>query len=198
MLILRALHFTRNPRGHLVFRQYIKNKRHKYGVKSYMFTEPWGFIHRVIVYSGQGHDISNTMSHTEYVVFKLMNGLFYKGRSLFMDNYYNSVHLSELLLEKKTFVTGTLRSNRKNNPKDVIDKKLKKGESIYRYTKEGICVLKWKDKRDVLMISSEYSHSMCDVSSRTKVKQKSIILKIYNENMTEIDRQDQMASLISL
>jgi len=79
MLILRALHFTRNPkegeptphnrlykiqsvlnyfnskmeevyepsknlsidesmilwRGRLVFRQYIKNKRHKYGVKSY-------------------------------------------------------------------------------------------------------------------------------------------------------------------
>ncbi|XP_025190988.1 piggyBac transposable element-derived protein 4-like [Melanaphis sacchari] len=238
MLILRALHFTRNPkegepiphnrlykiqsvlnyfnskmeevyeppknlsidesmilwRGRLVFRQYIKNKRHKYGVKSYMLTEPWGFIHRVMVYSGQGHDISNTMSHTEYVVFKLMNGLFYEGRSLFMDNYYNSVHLSKLLLEKKTFVTGTLRSNRKNNPKDVIDKKLKKGESIYRYTKEGICVLKWKDKRDVLMISSEFSHSMCEVSSRTEVRQKPIIVKKYNENMSGIDRQDQMAS----
>jgi len=94
-----------------------------------------------------------------------------------MDNYYNGVHLSEMLLEKKTFVTGTLRSNRKNNPKDVIDKKLKKGESIYRYTKEGICVLKRKDKRDVLMISSEFSHSMCEVSSRTEVKQKPIIVK---------------------
>jgi hypothetical protein len=69
------------------------------------------------------------MSHTEYVVFKLMNELFYKGRSLFMDNYYNSAHLTEMLLEKKTFVTGTLRSKRKNNPEDVIDKKLKKGES---------------------------------------------------------------------
>jgi len=61
-------------RGRLVFRQYIKNKRHKYGVKSYMLTEPWGFIHRIMVYSGQGHDISNTMSHSEYVVFKLEFG----------------------------------------------------------------------------------------------------------------------------
>lgn len=30
-------------RGRLVFRQYIKNKQHKYGVKSYLLTEPWGF-----------------------------------------------------------------------------------------------------------------------------------------------------------
>jgi len=59
-------------------------------------------------------------------------------------------------LSKKTYVTGTLRSNRKNNPKDVIEKKLKKGESICRYTNDGICVAKWRDKRDVLMISSEF------------------------------------------
>lgn len=81
-----------------------------------------------MVYSGQGHDVSNNLSHTEFIVHNLMNGLFYKVRSLFMDNYYNSVNLSkQLLLEKKTYVTGTLRSNRKYNPKEVIDKKLKKG-----------------------------------------------------------------------
>lgn len=66
-----------------------------------MLAEPWGFIHRVMVYSGQGYDVSNNLSHTEFVVHNLMNGLFYKGRSLFMDNYYNSVHLSKQLLEKK-------------------------------------------------------------------------------------------------
>jgi hypothetical protein len=44
------------------------------------------------------------------------------------------------------------------------------------------------------MISSEFSHSMCKVSSRTEVKQKPIIVKKYNENMSGVDRQDQMAS----
>lgn len=44
-----------------------------------MLTEPWGFIHRVMVYSGQGHDIPNTMSHTEYVVFKLRMDYFMKA-----------------------------------------------------------------------------------------------------------------------
>lgn len=67
-----------------------------------MLTEPWGLIYRIMVYSGQGHDISNNLSHTEFVVHYLMSGLFYKGWSLFMDNYNNSVNLSkQLLLEKK-------------------------------------------------------------------------------------------------
>lgn len=28
-------------RGRLLFRQYIKNKRHKYGIKLYVLAEPW-------------------------------------------------------------------------------------------------------------------------------------------------------------
>lgn len=133
-----------------------------------MLTEPWGLIHRIMVYSGQGQDVSEDSTHTEFVVEKLMDGLLYKGRSLFMDNFYNSVQLSRKLLSKKTYVTGTLRSNRKNNPKDVIEKKLKKGESICRYTNDGICIAKWKDKRDVLMISSEFPHEMNEITTKKK------------------------------
>ncbi|VVC28111.1 PiggyBac transposable element-derived protein [Cinara cedri] len=169
-LLLRALHFSRNPtegesvprnrlhkiqpiinyfnsrmnevfeptknlsldesmvlwRGRLIFRQYIKNKKHKFDVKMYMLTESWGFIHRIMVYSGQGHDVSESMTHTEFVVDNLMNGLYHKGRSLYMDNFYNSVKLSRKLLQKRTYITGTLRSNRKNNPIEVTNKKLKK------------------------------------------------------------------------
>lgn len=44
-------------RGRLVFRQYIKNKRHKYGVKLYMLTEPTGLVLKVLIYSGQGTDV---------------------------------------------------------------------------------------------------------------------------------------------
>lgn len=63
----------------------------------YMLTEPWGLIHRVLIYAGQGYDVSNSMCHTEYLVEKLMNSLLYKGRSLYMDNFYNSVYKLLLL-----------------------------------------------------------------------------------------------------
>jgi len=129
-------------RGRLVFRQYIKNKRHKYGIKLYMLTESGGLVHRIMIYSGQGNDTSDDFTHTEYVVVKLMEGLTGCGRSLYMDNYYNSVKLAHILLTKGTYCTGTLRTNRKGNPKEITLKKLKVGESVGKYTKEGVCVMK--------------------------------------------------------
>jgi len=50
-----------------------------------------------------------------------MNNYLNKGFSLYMDNYYNSVTLSNTLLDLKTHTTGTLRKNRKGNPKVVTD-----------------------------------------------------------------------------
>jgi len=180
-------------RGRLIFRQYIKNKKHKFGVKMYMLTESWGLIHKIMIYSGQGNDISESMTHTEFVVDNLMSGLYHKGRSLYMDNFYNSVQLSRKLLQKKTYVTGTLRSNRKHNPREVIAQKLKKGESICRYTEDNICVMKWKDKRDVLTISSEFPHSMIEIEKNRSIIKPISVIK-YNEHMSGIDRQDQMTS----
>ncbi|KAL4132042.1 hypothetical protein QTP88_009263 [Uroleucon formosanum] len=89
-------------RGRLLFRQYIKNKRHKYGVKLYMLTEPIGLVQKILIYTGQGTNVSSDMTHTECVVEQLMEDHLYKGHSLFMDNYYNSVNLAHKLLEKKT------------------------------------------------------------------------------------------------
>lgn len=126
-----------------------------------MPAESWGFIHKIMIYSG--YDVSESMTRTEFVVENLMNGLYhtkvvYNAR----DNFYNSVKMARKLLKKKNYVTGTLRSNRKHNSKDVIAQTQKR-ESICRYTENKICVVKWKDKRDVLTISSEFSHSVIDI-----------------------------------
>lgn len=78
-----------------------------------------------------------------------------KGHSLYMDNYYNSVTLSNVLLNKQTHVTGTLRNNRKGNPKEVVNKKLKKREHVWK-RKGLVYVSKWKDKRDVVCITTNH------------------------------------------
>lgn len=53
-----------------------------------------------------------------------------KGNHLYMDNYYNSANLSNLILKYKTHTTGTLRNNRRGNPKYVVQKKLERGDHI--------------------------------------------------------------------
>lgn len=49
---------------------------------------------------------------------RLMKPYLLKGHYSFMDNYYNSVTLSQILLDLNTHSTGTLRTHRKDSPKD--------------------------------------------------------------------------------
>ncbi|XP_017757887.1 PREDICTED: uncharacterized protein LOC108549141 [Eufriesea mexicana] len=115
-------------RGRLVFRQYIKNKRHKYGIKLYELCEPDGIILRVKIYAGKYDDLSGR-NHTSNVILALMDDFLNRGHELYMDNYYNSVGLAKDLTSKSTYVCGALRFDRKGNPKDLVKKKLNRGDS---------------------------------------------------------------------
>ncbi|KAF6216776.1 hypothetical protein GE061_001126 [Apolygus lucorum] len=132
-------------------------KSHKYGFKLYMLVEDDGLAHRFLVYAGAADQHVGGMDHTKKVVLKLMDGFLGEGRSLFMDNYYNSVQLSSELLKQKTHTTGTIRASRKGTPTDVVKAKLKKGETIQRWSPEGINVAKRRDKREVMTITTEFS-----------------------------------------
>lgn len=145
-------------RGRLSFRQYIKGKRHKYGIKLYILTEPNGFMLKFAVYAGS-LDMLAGEGHAAKVVMHLMREKMERGHSLFMDNFYNSVDLAIDLLEKKTYTTGTLRADRKRNPKTVTQAKIKKGETVAKYHK-GVMCGKWRDKRTVVYLSTQYDNEM--------------------------------------
>uniref|UniRef100_A0A0N5BH23 DDE_Tnp_1_7 domain-containing protein n=1 Tax=Strongyloides papillosus TaxID=174720 RepID=A0A0N5BH23_STREA len=107
-------------KGKLLFRQFIKNKKHKFGVKFYILTEPNGLILKHRIYDGTKIEFDGSSSATESIVLDLMKNYLSKGHSLYMDNFYNSIKLSERLLKFATYSTGTLRSNRKLNPREVV------------------------------------------------------------------------------
>ena len=181
-------------RGRLFFRQYIKNKKHKYGVKLYILSEPNGLVLKVRIYTGDEKDMKGELGHSANVVISLVKKYFKNGHSLFMDSYYNSISLCKELLLRKNYVTGTLRQNRKGNPPEVTSKKLKKGEITLKYS-NGIGVGKWRDKKEVLFISTEFDGELAGGQNRRgEEKQKPNAIIQYNKNMSGIDRQDQMLS----
>ncbi|KAG8228910.1 hypothetical protein J437_LFUL011158, partial [Ladona fulva] len=98
--------------------------------------------------------------------------------------------------KKCCFCTGTLMSNRKGNPSDVSRKKLKKGECFCQgETSSPINILKWKDKREVLLISTEYGSKLIEVASRRgSLVKKPEAVHHYNKNMGGVDKMDQMLS----
>ena len=57
---------------------------------------------------------------------------------------------------------------------------------------------KWKDKRDVLCLTTAYHPSMIDIANRRQQeKRKPIEIVNYNQNMSGVDRADQMMSYYS-
>ena len=61
-------------RGRLIFRQYIKNKRHKYGVKFYELCESDGIVLRVSIYSGVPYQDIHGLRQIGAIVMKLNGG----------------------------------------------------------------------------------------------------------------------------
>lgn len=184
-------------RGRLCFRQYIKGKKAKYGIKFYELCSPDGYVLNIEMYKGKQFSSGALTSKIDSLVLRLMTPYLNKGHHLIMDNYYNSVNLSNLLLNHKTHTTGTLRSNRRGNPKYVVQKKLKRGDHIWK-RQNKVYVSKWKDKRDVLCITTNYQPKM--IVSKNKYgqeKPKPIEIAKYNEFMSGVDRADQMISYYS-
>ncbi|KFM83242.1 PiggyBac transposable element-derived protein 4, partial [Stegodyphus mimosarum] len=121
-------------RGRLVFRQYIPNKRHKYGIKLYMVTTSHGMILKFMVYTGMLDD-SGGKGHSQKVVMNLLDGMLDVGHSVFMDNYYNSYELAKCLADRKTHCTGTIKKIRKTFPKESqVEYAFKEGETVQSLT----------------------------------------------------------------
>lgn len=180
-------------KGRLLFKQYLPNKRHKYGIKIFMLTESDGTILDMIVYTGQS-DVIGGKDHAQKVVKHLMRNYLDNGHSLYMDNFYNSYPLAKMLLDRNTFCTGTLRKNRKGAPLDVVNAKLKAGEIKSKYL-NNIMIGKWRDKRDVIFISTEFKNQLVQVKNRRGVeREKPVPIIQYNKFMGGIDLRDQLMS----
>ncbi|XP_008482636.3 piggyBac transposable element-derived protein 4, partial [Diaphorina citri] len=143
-------------RGRLIMRQYIPNKAHRYGVKLYKLCSLDGYTWSFKIYTGKSSSTEESRGQATNICLKLSDGLLDQGRTLYVDNYYTSYPLAKAMLAKKTHVVGTVRSNRKEMPPEVMHAKLKRGEMIAREEQNGIVILNWKDTRNVRMMSTKH------------------------------------------
>lgn len=72
-----------------------------------------GLVLTVETYGGQGFNDKHSLGQTAAIVLKLINLFLNKGQHVFTDNYHNLVALTEFLLKKSTYVTGTLKKDPK-------------------------------------------------------------------------------------
>ncbi|XP_015437848.1 PREDICTED: piggyBac transposable element-derived protein 4-like [Dufourea novaeangliae] len=180
-------------KGRLMYKQFNPSKRARFGIKIYKLCKAsTGFCSKFKIYTGQDKiDLIDISS--EGVVTELAESVLNKGYTLYIDNWYSSPALFLKLHKQKTNVIGTVRNNRKNMPKDLSTSKLKPGEHLCR-TCNGILAVRWKDKRDVYVLTKKHASvemtEATDKRDRTKFKPNCVI--DYNKGMGAIDLNDQM------
>jgi hypothetical protein len=72
---------------------------------------PGGYTYALEIYTGI-NVISTSKGHSYNIYMRLMDGLLLEGRTLYTDNFNSSVPLAEELLDKTTFIFGTVITNR--------------------------------------------------------------------------------------
>jgi len=185
-------------KGRSKYKMYNPNKPEKYHLKSFgLCDSETGYAYNLLLYFGAdtSYEDFGDVGQSEKVFHALLGPLG-SGHHVFADRYYTTHKLITYLIEKNTYYTGTLMSNRKNFPDEIKTMKLKHMETKCYRSSDGILLCLWKDKKarkPVIAVSYAVKGNSV-TNKRGKVTVKPTIIEDYNQSMNGCDRMDQMLS----
>ena len=198
-------------------RQYIQTKPDKWGYKLFCRASIDGFIHDILMYQGES---TFSTHHTQLspqesllqvsmkTVITLAKTLKNKAQSaIYADNYFTSFRLVKYLRDVfGVRYVGTARVNRVGQaPLKTIKDMSKKGTARGEYdycSMDGILALRWKDNKNVTVLSSDVGvEPMAKVKRYDRSAKKKVdvpcprVIKEYNGKMGGIDKSDMLTHL---
>ena len=185
-------------KGRLSFRQYLPSKPTKWGVKLWnMADSQTGYMHRFQVYSGKEDGQEKGLTHR--VVMDLCSHMFGKNLRLYFDNFYTSVDLLKDLHTRGISGCGTVRTNRKGLPKDLLPKNIKLDKHQFKVAqKDELTFCVWQDTKAVCVLSNFHDpEEQGRVNRRSGLNEQRQIdvpkmLSDYQKHMKGVDLCDQM------
>lgn len=194
-------------KSHTAMTQYLPNKHHhRWGIKLWMIVDSVSnyclgfFCYKGKKYQGQPPNEDKDQSLAYSVVVKLleMGQYLNKGYHVFVDNFFMSIPLAQHLFAKETYITGTMRRNRKEIP-IKIKEKLGVGHQCYM-RKGELLMLSYREKKSqknpVLLLSTKYKAKTIEKvknwNGKEVKKQKPEVIDRYNMYMGGIDTNDMM------
>ena len=200
-------------KGRLTFKQYIKKKRARFGIKFYEVCTSDRILLDFIIYHGNMNaELANPPGEfliTERIPITLMQRYMGRGHRLFVDNFYTSPKLAQFMLHHQTKLVGTVRPHRKQFPKDLGNINLDKGTAaFYKAPNKDILAVKYRAAKDnaagkpkvVFLLSTDHEDRMANTNRRDangNVVQKPMCIKDYNQCMGGVDTMDQQIHQLS-
>ena len=185
------------------FRQYIKSKPARYGIKIFSMADAQNYYtSNMEIYVGKQPDgpfvVDNSaLSVVKRLTFPIRNS----GRNVTMDNWFTSFHLMECLLSDNVTLVGTIRKNKKEIPPEFINSKNRENNtSMFGFTKNATLVLYVPKKGKVvtLLLSMHVGKNADRIDESTKDKRKPNIITFYNKTKGGVDKVDELKSTYSV
>ena len=194
-------------KNRLSFKQYIKDKPIKWGVKTFLLCDSdTGYICNAEVYTGK-KDSDSALSNlgvTGNLVISMIKDYKDQNYILYTDRFYTSVQLVQYLIEHEGVrMIGTAMPYRREFPKSLVKGKneMQKGEFELLYN-GTVAAIVWQDKHPIYFITSVYINSPVETVQRYDAREKRRVpihcpkaVKAYNTFMGGTDKDNQMTKL---
>lgn len=183
-------------KGRLKFRQYIQNKPVKFGIKCFLLCNSiTGYCYDIIVYTGK-----NTVKKrqgfnmTETIVLEMIEPYLNSYRVLYVDNFYNTIKLSNTLLTAKTGLVGTLRKNRTHSTEKI---KFPKRDQIKicMNTYNNLCMIHCTDRNKFIVTTNTSFPETTQTNKNDKVKSSLTTIQEYTRYSKGVDLCNQQTTL---
>lgn len=179
-------------RGNCPFRVYMKSKPGRYGIKIWVAAESTtAYILNLQIYSGMV-DNRREINQGNRVVMDMLQPQYGTNRGVTTDNFFTSVPLSDNLLEKKLTLTGTLRKNKREIPKEFLPSKEREiHSSIFGFTPTTTLVSYVPQKNKAVLLLSTQFH---DGEINEQNEKKPEIILHYNKTKGAVDTGDKITA----
>lgn len=184
-------------KGRNSMKQYLPMKPVKRGYKVWMLADKSGYCLKFDVYTGRKNN-KTTKDLGAKVVTSLVQGLEGKDHKVYFDNYFTNVHLMKDLKEKGVNACGTVKPRRKDLPTFMTSENMNRGDSETFTSSTGISATKWRDKKDVFILTNFHDPlEKSEVQRKQKDGTKCVYpcprcVADYNKNMSAVDKFDQL------
>lgn len=192
--------------GRVSFRQYIKSKHHRYGVKAFALCDAMtSYCIKYDIYTGGYYHYNRELGQGCSVIQKLVRDM-PKGTILYTDSFYTSPILATKLMQMGVGLCGTVGKKRKGMPEHLKGKPTREAKFVF---KDPILAVSFKDRNDVRMLSTVHGTNMYERETRASAKDRRnnladeqgmiqtripFLTCVYNQFMRGVDGLDQLAS----
>ena len=191
-----------------LIRQYVPTKPNPLGLKCFVLAAPDGLVLDLHFYTGKGTVSDADMKELGLgaSVVKLLCESVPQNNNhcIYTDRFFTSIKSLEYLLKRNTYQTGTVMKNRIGRVIDKLktDKQLKRGEWDEKVREDDkVCVIKWKDNKSVLLLSSCVGSEPVTTCKRWSKEEKKkvtipqpMVVNLYNDKMGGVDLCDRFMS----